>query len=90
MIDTEPQSARVKVNGEYIGKSPITWIVPRKQVGFIGRGVLIEALPVGENQFSQREKISFRNRDYRNPIKVFLDLRLDTVAPKRRIEINEE
>jgi len=85
-ISTEPAGAAVTVNDEFVGRSPVKWLVPASIAK--GQGIRVQALPTGGGQESQTAIISTAGRNWPNAIKVFLQLNLSHVNTKERIELD--
>ena len=85
-IQTQPDGAAITVNHEFVGKSPVRWLVPLSIAR--GQGILVEALPSEPGQETQRAVISTAGRNWGQPVKVFMAMNLQRVSPKHRYEID--
>jgi len=96
-IESEPSGARIEVNNEYIGKTPLTKILPRtyryqfkgllfggNQITTLG-SVAITAYPVKPGQQTQTKYIG---SDQAMPRHIFFDMSLVPANPPQKIELD--
>jgi hypothetical protein len=84
-VHTNPPGIPITVNGEYVGESPLKWLMPTRVAR--QQGILVEGSPTAEGQHGQATRISCVGRNWIYPIKVFLDMRIERMQPKERIEV---
>ncbi len=85
IIDTEPEGARIEVNDEYQGVSPITVMVTANPDGTWMQSTDIRALPIYDGQYVQSKHFyAFDQRKV--PKRILFDMNL--VRPRPSIDVN--
>jgi len=79
-VTTDPPGAPVNFDGEFVGRSPLKHLVRRDRPGLAG-GIRIEALPFEGARSAQSTLLYVATRSWKQPIKVYFDMRSAYAAP---------
>lgn len=87
-IISDPVGARIEINGEYIGETPVIVEINRYCNDLVGAeycNVTISAIPRVRGQYTQSK---FFNYSVRIPKKIFFDMHLEPTSPKQQYDVN--
>lgn len=94
-IETDEPGSKIEVNGEYVGQTPCTVKLWGDKDGtfhnFGSSTWVVTAHPLHAGQTLQTKTFytgGWFQREDRIPKRIYLDLNLDAVKPKERIDIN--
>lgn len=73
LIESVPSGARIEINNQYVGTTPLRVDIPRLQYDWSSNSVTILAYPISPGQQVQIKHISF---DEPTPTHVFFDMNL--------------
>lgn len=93
-VETDPPGAKIEVNGNLVGESPVTITVygdqDRTFHNFGSYQFIVKAFPISPGQNVQEKVFHtggwFTSED-QIPSRIYFNLNLDTVKPKDRIEV---
>jgi len=86
-IETDPPGARIMVESDYVGDSPIDYTFIENRTNWNTRYFVVEAVPKpdwGAGMMVQRTTF----KDWAAPKRVFFDMRLRPVYPAQPIDAN--
>ncbi len=83
LIESDPPGARIEINSQYVGTTPIRVDIPRLDSGLDTISVTIVASPVIPGQQVQTKYIGFNEP---TPTHVFFDMNL--VRTKNQLDVN--
>ncbi|MFA5271789.1 MAG: hypothetical protein WC412_05570 [Candidatus Omnitrophota bacterium] len=87
-ILSAPPGARIEINNEFVGETPLFVEINRYCNDWTGAeycNVVINAIPKEKGQYAQTK---FFDYSVKIPKKIFFDMRLELVSPKKQYDIN--
>lgn len=87
-IISNPPGAKIEINDEYVGDTPIFVKLPRisRRSGNIYEKISVKAYPSQPGQYTQKKLIDTRRRV---PARLLFDMNLEPVQPTQRIKIDD-
>jgi len=87
-IISDPPGAKIEINSEYVGDTPLSTHIVRKYDGFLGswEGFWITANPTQAGQYVQRKFIVSGEP---TPKRVYFNMDLGPVSPQVDVNVNQ-